>query len=153
MAAPLVPGCGHSAGEPQPTHGVPESAAALGGLPHAGAPGALPPSAGRHGGGAAAGGGRQARRHPGRASPREEVCGASRTPRWYVGGWILNCLKLQKALLCSISKCVPKFSRSPVYRAQEVTEDFFFFFSGPQDTNSENLFFDRFSKTFEGSKS
>ena len=150
-----MPGGGRSVGEPQPPHGVPESPAALGGLPLAGAPGALPPSAGRQGGGTAAGGRRQARRHPGRASPREEVCGASRTPRGYVGGWILNVVRLKthKGFCCvPCSKCVPKSSRSPN------------FFSGPQNTNfwSQNIYLwprntclvvlDDFCKTFEGSE-
>lgn len=34
---------GRTVGEPEPPHGIPESASAVGGIPPAGAPGTLPP--------------------------------------------------------------------------------------------------------------
>lgn len=45
-----------AAGEPEPPHGIPESASAVRGIPPAGAPGTLPPAGGRKGGEDAAGG-------------------------------------------------------------------------------------------------
>lgn len=70
----------HSVGEPEPPHGLPESASSQRGLAPAGARGSLSLSGGGEGGGVDTGGPGQAAHRPYQYPSREEVCGARRTP-------------------------------------------------------------------------
>lgn len=70
-------------GEPKPTHGIPESASAVGGIPPACAPGTLPPTGGRKGGEDAAGGCGKTQQRASFYTTREEVCCTCRATRRY----------------------------------------------------------------------